>query len=223
MSSKRFHPAAAVLLAIAFAMTGCALMGEGTRQDTKNYILHSFYSDKSQPPPLAQMPHLGILVGPIRMPLYLDRIDIVIRDSRNQIQLADFAQWAGPLQENFTRVLAENLSVLLATDKVGIFPRTRAMAFDYNVMVTVIRFDGMPGKQALLRARWSVLDKKRKKILFEKHSIIVEYAQNDSIEALIAAESRALGFLSREIAEAIKTLAENNNQAQSPISGNIKP
>jgi uncharacterized lipoprotein YmbA len=214
MSSKQFHPTSAALLAILYVITGCALMGGGTRHATNNYILHSFYSENTQPPPVAEMSDTGILVGPIRMPLYLDRIDIVIRDSQSRIQLTDFAQWAGPLQENFSRVLAENLSVLLATDKIGMFPGTRAMLFDYNVTVTVTRFDGMPGKKVTLRARWSILNKTRKKMIFEKHSILGEPTKDNSMEALIAAESRALATLSREIAEAIKTLAENNDQAQ---------
>ncbi len=214
MSSKQFHPTSAVLLVILYVITGCSLLGGGTRHATNNYILHSFYSDETQQQPVAKIPHIGILVGPIRMPLYLDRIDIVIRDSQNRIQLADFAQWAGPLQENFSRVLAENLSVLLATDKVGIFPGTRAMLFDYNVTVTVTRFDGMPGKKTNLRARWSILNKTRKKMVFEKHSILGEPTKDNSMEALIAAESRALATLSREIAAAIKTLVENNDQAQ---------
>ena len=146
--------------------------------------------------------------------MYLDRVDIVIRDSQNQIRLAEFSQWAGPLQENFSRVLAENLSVLLATDKVGIFPGTRAMSFDFNVTVDVTRFDGMPGQKADLRARWAVLDQNREKMLFEKHTVLNHPTKNDSLEALIAAESRTLADLSREIAEAIKTLAERKNPAK---------
>ena len=51
-------------------------------------------------------------------------------------------------------------------------------------------------------------------MVFEKHSILSEPTKDNSMEALIAAESRALAALSREIAVAIKTLAENNDQAQ---------
>ena len=210
MNSKRFHPTAALFVASLYIMTGCSFWG-GSQPITKNYILHSFYSDAIQPPPVAQMPDIGILVGPIRMPMYLDRIDIVIRDSQNQVRLANLAQWAGPLQENFTRVLAENLSVLLATDKVSIFPSTRAMRFDYNVMVSVTRFDGMPGKKTILRARWSILNEKRKKMLFEKSSRIEEPTTDASMEGLVAAESRAVAALSHEIAEAIKTLVGTPN------------
>ncbi len=207
MSMNRFRLVGVILLAFSYLMAGCTFIG-GTQQPTKNYVLNSLYSEEIETQAVADLNDIGILVGPIRMALYLDRSDIVIRDSQNQIRLAEFSQWAGPLQENFSRVLAENLSVLLATDSVGIFPGTRAMLFDFNVTVNVTRFDGIPGEKADLRARWGILDKNRKKMLFENHSVLSQPTEDDSMEALIAAESRTLADLSREIAEAIKTLAE---------------
>ena len=137
MNMKRFRRLGVILLAFSSLIAGCALMGGGTQQPTKNYVLNSLFSEETQTQAVADLHDVGILVGPIRMALYLDRTDIVIRDSQNQIRLADFSQWAGPLSENFSRVLAENLSILLATDRVGIFPGTRAMLFDFNVTVNV--------------------------------------------------------------------------------------
>ena len=213
MSIKCFGLSGGVLLfVISLIVQGCAIMGAGTQQPTKNYVLNSLYSEEIETQVVADLRDIRILVGPIRMALYLDRADIVIRDSQNQIRLADFSQWAGPLQENFSRVLAENLSVLLATDRVGIFPGTRAMIFDYNVTVNVTRLDGIPGERADLRARWAILDKSRKKMLFEKHTLLNETTDDDSMEALIAAESRTLANLSREIAKAIKTLVESQTK-----------
>jgi len=58
------------------------------------------------------------------------------------------------------------------------------------------------------------LDKNRKKMLFENHSVLSQPTKDDSMEALIAAESRTLADLSREIAEAIKTLAESKNKGK---------
>jgi hypothetical protein len=208
---NRFRLAGVVFLALSCLMAGCAFIG-GTQQPTQNYVLNSLHSEKIETQAVAELGDIGILVGPIRMALYLDRADIVIRDSQNQIRLAEFSQWAGPLQENLSRVLAENLSVLLKTDRVGIFPGgTRVMPFDFNVTVNVTRFDGIPGKQADLRARWGILDKTRKDLLFKKHSVLSQPTENDSLEALIAAESRALADLSREIAAAIKSLVEQNS------------
>jgi uncharacterized lipoprotein YmbA len=210
---KCFRLVGVILLAFSYLMTACTFIG-GTQLPTKNYVLNSLYSEEIETQVVADFNEIGILVGPIRMALYLDRSDIVIRDSQNQIRLAEFSQWAGPLQENFSRVLAENLSILLTTDRVGIFPGTRAMLFDFNVTVDITRFDGIPGQKADLRARWAILDKNRKKMLFENHSALSQPTENDSMEALIAAESRTLSDLSREIAEAIKVLAERENKGK---------
>ena len=213
MSINRFRLVGVILLAFSYLMTACTFIG-GTQLPTKNYVLNSLYSEEIETQVVADFNEIGILVGPIRMALYLDRSDIVIRDSQNQIRLAEFSQWAGPLQENFSRVLAENLSILLTTDRVGIFPGTRAMLFDFNVTVDVTRFDGIPGQKADLRARWAILDKNRKKMLFENHSALSQPTQDESLEALIAAESRTLSDLSREIAEAVKVLAERENKGK---------
>jgi len=214
MSMKRIGLSGVIFFTIVSILQGCTIFGGGTAPPTQNYVLNSLYSDETQPKAVADLIDIGILVGPVRVALYLDRSDIVIRDSQNQIRLAEFSQWAGPLQENFSRVLAENLSVLLTTDRVGIFPGTRAMSFDFNVTVDVTRFDGMPGKKADLRARWTILDKDRKDTLFENHSVLSQPTENDSLEALIAAESRTLADLSREIAEAIKTLVAKNTNGK---------
>jgi len=215
MNNERFGSSGVILFAILFIVQGCsAILGGGTQQPTNNYVLNSLYSEKTQTKAVADLHDISILVGPIRIALYLDRSDIVIRDSQIQIRLAEFSQWAGPLQENFSRVLAENLSVLLATDSVDIFPGARAILFDFNVTVNVTQFDGVPGEKADLRARWGILDKARKKMLFEKHTVLSQPTENDSLEALIAAESSTLADLSREIAAAIKELAEGKNPAK---------
>ncbi len=213
MSMKRFRLSGVILFAVLCIVAGCTLMG-GTREPTKSYVLNSLHTEETQPQPVADLSDIGILVGPVRLALYLDRAAIVIRDSQNKIKITEFSQWAGPLQENFSRVLAENLAVLLSTDRVGIFPGTRARLFDYNVTVYVTRFDGKPGEKAHLRARWIILDKNRKKTLFEKHTLLSQPTENDSMEALIAAESRTLADLSRKIAEAIKVLAETKTKGK---------
>ena len=74
---------------------------------------------------------------------------------------------------------------------------------DYNVTVYVTRFDGRPGDKSHLRARWSILDGKRKQSFYEKHTIVSHPTVDDTTEALIAAKSNTIADLSREIATAI--------------------
>jgi len=199
-----------LFFAFGLILGSCSPFGAGTQQDTKYYVLSSMQSQAIPVQPLADLSDVGIGVGPIRMPMYLDRSDIVTRGSSNQVEIAKFAQWAGPLQENFSRVLAENLSVLLKTDKVGVFPFVRREIIDYNVTVYVTRFDGRPGDKSHLRARWSILDGKRKQSFYEKHTIVSHPAVDDTTEALIAAKSNTLADLSREIAKAIVEVARQH-------------
>jgi uncharacterized lipoprotein YmbA len=201
MHPKNFRRLSILLFALGLIMGSC--IGAGTQRQTKYYVLSSLQSDTTPTPPLADLSDIAIGVGPIRMPMYLDRSDIVTRGSQNEVEIADFAQWAGPLPENFSRVLAENLSVLLTTDKVAVFPFGRTDSIDYNITVYVTRFDGSPGDSAHLRARWAILDRKRRESFYEKHTTVIDPTENDTTEALVAAKSRSVGVLSREIAQAI--------------------
>ncbi len=203
MNIKPIRRLSILIFAFGLIMVSCSPFGAGTQHNTKYYVLSSMQSEATPIQPIKSLPAVGIGVGPIRMPLYLDRSDIVTRDSQNEVDIADFAQWAGPLQENFSRVLAENLSVLLATDKVSVFPFSRRKSTDYNVTVYVTRFDGMPGDKAYLRARWAILDRRRKESFFEKHTVVSHPTIGDSTEALVAAKSNTVADLSREIARAI--------------------
>lgn len=206
MSSKRIFTVKVFLCALFLAVGACSPFGSGTKHPTRNYVLSSIFSEESRPQPIADLNNIGIVVGPVKLAMYLDRTDVVIRNSQNEIEIADFSSWAGPLQENFSRVLAENLSHWLNTNKVGFFPGTKLSLFDYSVTINVTRFDGRPGEMAHLRARWAIFDKTRKDILYHKHSVLSQATEGDSIQALVAAQSRLVADFSHEIAVAIKNL-----------------
>jgi len=206
MICKRLRPLYVIFCTVTLVVGACSPFGSGTSQSSRNYVLSSLYSEETRPQPVADLSEIGILVGPIRMAMYLDRSDVVIRNSQNEVEIADFSSWAGPLPENFSRVLAENLSLWLNTKRVAIFPGAKLPFYDYNVSMNVTRFDGRPGDKTQLRARWVILDKKRKHMLFQEHTILSHPTENDSIEALVASQSRLVVDFSREIAEAIKDL-----------------
>lgn len=147
-----------------------------------------------------------ITVGPIKFPAYLDRTEIVTRSSSNKITLSDFDLWAGSLAEDFSRALAENLSVLLSTEIVTVYPRLHPEFAKYQIGVDVIRFDGPLGGDVSLIARWAIFEGKDKKLVSVRKSTIIEPSGGKGYEAMVAADSRALEKLSREIAETIKTL-----------------
>ena len=152
---------------------------------------------------------LTIQVGPISLPEYLDRAEIVARSGSNRIMVSDFDLWAGSLAEDFGQALAGNLSVLLSTENVIVYPGPRGSSVDYRIVVEVIRFDGPLGGDVSLVARWAILKGKEKQLIASRKSTILEPSGGKSYEAMVAADSRALEKMSREIAEAIRKLAKS--------------
>lgn len=173
---------------------------------TKLYILSPLASPGVEMHNEADTIFMTIGVGPVHLPEYLDRPEIVTRINPNEIKLAELDIWAEPLQVNFTRVLVENISKLLSTEPVAIFPWRASPEIDFQIDIEVVRLDGDIAGKAFLIAQWSILKSSNKSILFSKKSQYTESVGGTGYSALVAAQSRMIGAFSHDIAEAIKSL-----------------
>lgn len=153
-----------------------------------------------------QGPAIG--VGPVELPQYVDRPQIITGDGGNELRRAEFDQWAEPLGTNFTRILAANLSTLLETDRVAVFPWKGPVPLDYQVVVEVTQFLGNPNGSVSLVALWRVLGKDGREAIASRQSSFTESAGSQDYEALAAAMSRTVASLSRDIAATITTLGQ---------------
>ncbi len=197
--SRALRPVLAILSVLLMTLTGCA-----TSQSSKFYMLESMSGTIPVDGGAPFDRSVSVGLGPVTIPDYLDRPQIVTRTNQNSILLAEFDRWAEPLSGTVTRTLAENLSSLLHTDNVVPYPWPGSVDVEYQVLVELYRFDGVLGEKAILDAQWSVLGKRGKKVLLLKRSIFVEPTREGSFASLVSAESRALDNLSREIALALK-------------------
>ena len=141
-----------------------------------------------------------ISIGPVVWPGYIDRPQIVTRLSPNRISFDEFHRWAGPLEEDFQRVLIEDLSGLLQTDYVVKYPGKLGYNPRYRVLIHVDQFDGKPGDAVTLKVAWSVVDQSANKEPGLHESLIREAATGEGYEAMVAAASEAVAELSRQIA-----------------------
>ncbi|MGZ8432622.1 MAG: PqiC family protein, partial [Candidatus Deferrimicrobiaceae bacterium] len=146
-------------------------------------------------------------VGPVRLPDYLDRPQIMTRSEGNEIRMAETERWAGSLQEDVSRVLVENLSFLLSGKHVAVVRWSSAMQakapFQKRLAVEVLRFEGPPGGTVILKARYALFGPDGKKVISAGESIVREPASGSDYESLTAAMSRALATFSREVAAAV--------------------
>lgn len=165
----------------------------------------TFLLSPATPPP-SSPPLAGVVVGvgPVGIPAYLDRSSIVVRTGEGEVELSGEHRWAEPLRDGIGRTLAENLSAMIPTDAVAVFPWRTPWTVDYRVAVDILRFDGAPGRSVVLDARWRLLDAAGKELLL-RAAVLQELIADSTYAALVAAESRLLASLSRDIAAEIRS------------------
>jgi hypothetical protein len=158
--------------------------------------------------PLSQtLASVSLGLGPITFPGYLDREQVATRVSPSRFELSENDRWAERLSENFTRVLSQNLSALLGTEKISLYPWISTEKVDYQLEIEVLKFEANPRQEAQLTARWSIRRVVGRSLLATKESRISKTSKSGSTDASVEALSQALGDLSREISDGIRTLA----------------
>lgn len=143
-------------------------------------------------------------IGPIKIADYLDRSKIITRTSDNRLTLAEYDQWAGSFEDNLTHVLADNIGVLVPTERIYLYPWRTSLPIDYQVVLDIVRCDGRLGESVDLVVRWRLMDGGEKDVLAIKRTRIREAVNGADYDALVSAHNRALAVLSRQIAATIQ-------------------
>lgn len=204
---RRRYPRRAIVITASSLMILAGCIG-GKSQPSKFYVLSPLPSETGKQVVAAEH-GLAIVVGPVSLPPYLDRPEIVTRAGGNELHLSEFDRWAEPLRQNFSRVLAENLAILIPTDRMAVFPWEKSPPIDYQVVVEVTRFEGYTDGNSVLMARWSIFGADGKQELVTRQSTFTTPTGTpQNYEATVSTLSRSLADLSREIAAEVKAIAQ---------------
>ena len=193
------------LTAVSVALT--ILVGCASTQPSRFYVLSDLRSLETaqQLTPAGQGPGIGL--GPITLPKYLDRPQIATLAGRYELTFAEFDRWAEPIETTFARALAEQLSTLIPTERIAIYPWPRGTPIDYQVTVEVTHFLGQIGGASALIANWTIARGEGKEVVVSRKSRFNAHATGQGYEAVVAAMSQTVAALSREIAAVTRTLA----------------
>lgn len=191
--TSRFSILAASLLVLLTA--GC-----GSTEPSRFYLLTPMPDDET----LERGNDLKLTIGPVSVAEYINRPQIVSRKSPHEIDFSEFHRWAEPLKERVAYVLAENLSLLLATDRVSIFPSKDLGKEDYQITIWIAECDVQPEKEVLFKAWWSLFKSgSHETVLLKSSTFRKPLNDDDDYVACAAAWSEILADFSREIAAAI--------------------
>lgn len=182
------------------ALTGCSLLAP-RNEPVQFFVLAASPPDAGSPSAGSRADRPTIGLGPVTLPGYLDRREIVTRVAPNQVRLSQNEQWAEPLAENVRSVLAQELASRLGGATIVIFPWLGSFRPDYRVRIDVTRFEPTVAGTAELAARWQVLS--GRDVLAARDARISRPITGGGTEAAVAALGETLSDLASEIAGAI--------------------
>ena len=185
------------LIFLFMGLAGCF----GTTPPSVYYTLRPMERPAATPLAMAAEP-LAVGIGPIKFPDELNRPAIVTRSGRNRLEVNEFHRWGGTLENNVTRVMEENLALLLKTDQVMARPWERYFQPSVRIALDIRQFDGRLGEYASLNATWMIIGPEGDTPLLVRRTIIQEAVMGEGYDGLVDAQSRALAGLCRQIAEA---------------------
>jgi uncharacterized lipoprotein YmbA len=194
------HPLRASLaLGVALLAGGCSLLRGPQTTPTTFYVL----SSTSQPGDVPAGRPLSLGLGPIELPPYLDRPQMVRRIAPNELAFDEFNRWSEPLKENFARVLGTDLDRLIGIERLITYPWYSNTPMDYSVAVVVLRFELQPDGAVALDTRWAIGDGRG-------HPIVNRESRSsrpaESPAEVAGAMSELTGELARDIAAALREL-----------------
>lgn len=147
-------------------------------------------------------------VVPVTVAQYLDRPEIIVRRSPNELQILESDRWAEPIGANATRVLVENLSVLLSQSRVQTVPQRGAPRYAYELSLDLTAFEVDEAGAAVLAGDWTLVDPAsgvaRAGGRLNKSIVVGREAGGD---AIAAAMSRNLVEASKDIAREIAAIS----------------
>lgn len=145
-------------------------------------------------------------VGPVRIPEYLDRPQMVTQGKEKMLKFAQFDRWGESLDLGMARLIRENLTVMLSGGKFTSFPWNLSIPVKYQVVVEIVQLTSELDGDLLLVAQWLIIDTQNSKTLLMKRSEFRQPIIPQNYSGLAQTLSNACASLSSEIAGALAKL-----------------
>jgi len=149
----------------------------------------------------------AITVGPIRIPEYLNRSQIVTRGTGVEMDFGEFDRWAEPLEESFQRTVTNNLAIMLQSDQVFDFPASVELRHGYILRAQVTRFDTDTAGAATLEVQWLIKSMQEGLAVPPRRSRYAgQVADPANYDSVVEALSDLIGMFSLDVAAALAGL-----------------
>lgn len=142
-------------------------------------------------------------VGPIKLPTLLDREGLVIRQDAHTLTVSDTHLWGGQLEDELLNALSRQLQLRLPMTRVQTVPWEISQTPQHQIALSVERFDGSLGGQAVLRGVWQLQNGSDAKIVRSVPFTLTRTVNQPTVTALVQAQSQLVQDLAAHIVAAL--------------------
>ena len=146
----------------------------------------------------------GLGIGPVTLAEYIDRANLVLASSPNQLAVAEDHRWAGDLSAAVARVTATNLGRRLHPGNVRTYPWNNDGEIRYQITLDIRQLHAGTDGFAVIEAGWRVYSLPERKLKTSRSFVDREPLESDGYPALVAAQSRLLSRLAKDIAAGLQ-------------------
>lgn len=142
-------------------------------------------------------------LGPLRMPDYLNRSQIVWRGANAEMRVDEFSRWTEPLDTSLLRIVSTDVDSLLQGVVVVVFPYEPFVRdqVDFRLVGDINRFEADGSGQVVLEVQWGIADADGGVVVpVRRNRYQAQASTVDDPGALVTAMNDALAQFSRDIA-----------------------
>src|SRR5208337_4807668 len=143
MTLTRMLPRICAAVALAMSLAGCSYLAKAIlapQKDVSKFYLLTPTADTAAATPASAAgsnSDFTIGLGPIKLPPYLDRPEIVTRAAPNRLELSKEDRWGESVQNGFTSAMERDLAAQVGTENIVIFPWYSTVHIDMQVQIDV--------------------------------------------------------------------------------------
>ena len=160
------------------------------------------------PAPAAQLPANAagpaVLLGPLQLADYLQRENLMQRQSDQRLSVSASGRWAGSLQDDIGNLLLATLATHLRSSDLALYPDRIGFSAQAQIILNISRLDSGPQQPAVLEARWRLLDARGQQRAGDLLQLREEH--DGSLEGQVAAQGRLVERLGQRLADAVQKL-----------------
>jgi len=150
--------------------------------------------------------NMVIGVGPVKIPEYLNRPQMVTLSKEKMLQIAQFDRWGESLDLGVASLIREDLTVMLPKAKLTLYPWNSSVVVKYQVIAEIVQLDSELNGDMSFVVQWMIIDVQNSKVMIIKRSAFHQPIIPPNYSGLAKTLSSACASLSSQIAEALATL-----------------